>query len=309
MRIGLIDVDGHNFPNLALMRISAYHKAKGDTVEWWWTDFVHYDIVYMSKIFSSAYSKDIPEPLNADKVIKGGTGYAIEMANGRERFDKAKDPELPQEIEKCFPDYSIYPQYDFAVSMTSRGCPRGCAFCHVAAKEGRCSRKVADVTDFWRGQNEIKILDPNITACPEKRDLFSQYLQTGAALDFTQGLDIRLLNGEDVQDLNRMRLKNIHFAWDNHKENLEPYFRRYKDHAAHKMHGWYGTVYCLVNFGSSLEEDLHRIYTLRDLEFNPFVMVYDRPHAPKEIKMLQRWCNNRRIFKSCADFKDYRQGG
>ena len=82
MRIGLIDVDGHHFPNLALMRISAYHKAKGDIVEWWWSDMIHYDIVYMSKIFSDAYSKDKPEPLNADKIIKGGTGYAIHLDEG-----------------------------------------------------------------------------------------------------------------------------------------------------------------------------------------------------------------------------------
>ena len=82
MRIGLIDVDGHHFPNLALMRISAYHKANGDTVEWWWTDFIHYDVVYMSKIFSDAYSQDKPEPMNADKVIKGGTGYCIKNVGG-----------------------------------------------------------------------------------------------------------------------------------------------------------------------------------------------------------------------------------
>ena len=82
MRIGLIDVDGHNFPNLALMRISAYHKARGDEVEWWWTDLIHYDIVYMSKVFSDAYSKDVPEPMNADKVVKGGTGYAISLMGG-----------------------------------------------------------------------------------------------------------------------------------------------------------------------------------------------------------------------------------
>lgn len=81
MKIGLIDVDGHNFPNLALMRLSAWHKAQGDEVEWWWTDFVHYDIVYMSKIFSDAYSPDVPEPMNADKVIKGGgrgTAFPLE---------------------------------------------------------------------------------------------------------------------------------------------------------------------------------------------------------------------------------------
>ena len=135
MKIGLIDVDGHNFPNLALMRISAYHKSIGDEVEWWLGDLIHYDIVYMSKVFSEAYSPDIPEPINADKVIKGGTGYCISLdENGKEVFDKSKNTSLPQEIEKMFPDYSIYPQYDFAVSMTSRGCPRGCSFGHVAAK-------------------------------------------------------------------------------------------------------------------------------------------------------------------------------
>lgn len=187
-KIGLIDVDGHNFPNLALMRISSYHKSIGDEVEWWWTDFVHYDIVYMSKVFSKAYSPDVMEPQNAEKVVKGGSGYAISLASDREVYDSAKDPKLPPEIERCFPDYSIYPQFSFAVSLTSRGCPRGCDFCHVAAKEGKCSVKVANVSDFWNGQKEIRILDPNITACKEKRDLMRQYRETGARLDFTQGL-------------------------------------------------------------------------------------------------------------------------
>ena len=134
MKIGLIDVDGHNFPNLALMRISQYHKEHGDFVEWWWSDLTHYDIVYMSKIFSDAYSPDMPEPLNADKLIKGGTGYAISLVDGKEIFNKDAHKDLPVEIESCSPDYGIYPQFDFAVSMTSRGCPRGCAFCHVQAK-------------------------------------------------------------------------------------------------------------------------------------------------------------------------------
>lgn len=134
MRIALIDVDAFykkapKFPNLALMRISAYHKSKGDDVEWWWTDLIHYDIVYMSKVFSDDYSPDVPEPQNADKVIKGGTGYAIHIQDGREVFDKEKHKNLDPEIERMFPDYSIYPEFDFAVSLTSRGCPRGCAFC------------------------------------------------------------------------------------------------------------------------------------------------------------------------------------
>lgn len=303
MKIGLIDVDGHNFPNLVLMRISAYHKSRGDTVEWWWTDMEHYDIVYMSKIFSDAYSKDIPEPLNADLVIKGGTGYCISLENGKEVFDKGKNTSLPAEIEAMFPDYSIYPQFAFAVSMTSRGCPRGCAFCHVAAKEGRCSTKVANVSDFWNGQKEIRILDPNITACREKRDLFRQYKETGAILDFTQGLDIRLLNDADIADINDMRLRTLHFAWDSPEDDLEGKFRFFAQNFRRKSN--IGTVYCLTNFNSTMEQNLYRIYTLRDMGYDPYVMIYDKPHAPKEIRHLQRWCNNKIIFKSCPKFEDY----
>ena len=307
MRIGLIDVDGHNFPNLALMRISAYHKAKGDTVEWWWSDFIHYDIIYMSKVFSDVYSPDVPEPLNADKVIKGGTGYAISLSDGVERFDQSKHQNLPDEIEHMFPDYSIYPQFSFAVSMTSRGCPRGCSFCHVAAKEGRCSRKVADVSDFWNGQEEIKVLDPNITACREKRDLMRQYRETRAWIDFTQGIDIRLVNDEDIEDLNGMKIHRLHFAWDNPKDDLEDKFRTFSEKFNIKDFRK-KVVYVLTNYNSNMQENLYRIYTLRSLGYAPYVMIYNKPTAPKEIRDLQRWCNNRIIFNTCKRFEDYHAG-
>lgn len=305
MRIGLIDVDGHNFPNLALMRISAYHKAQGDLVEWWWSDLIHYDIVYMSKIFSDAYSPDIPEPINADRVIKGGTGYCIHLENGKEVFDKSKNHSIPPEMERMFPDYSLYPQYDFAVSMTSRGCPRGCPFCHVVAKEGRCAVKVADVSDFWNGQKEIRVLDPNITACREKRELMRQYKETGALIDFTQGLDIRLLDEDDISDINGMRLRNVHFAWDNPKDDLAGKFEQYARAGKKNRHGRFGTVYCLTNFNSTMEENLYRIYTLRELGYDPYVMIYDKPNAPKEIKRLQRWVNNKIIFRATKKFEDF----
>lgn len=304
MRIGLIDVDGHNFPNLALMRQSAWHRAQGDTVEWWFGDFIHYDIVYKSKIFSDAYSRDIPDPVNADRVISGGTGYCISLGkDGKEHFERSKNILLPKGIEKCFPDYSIYPQFAFAVSMTSRGCPRGCAFCHVAEKEGKCSVKVANVSDFWNGQKDIEVLDPNITACKDKRDLFGQYIETGARINFNQGLDIRLLNDADIDDINHMRLKTLHFAWDNPNDDLKPKFKAFADGFRRKSN--IGMVYCLVNFNSTLQEDLYRIYTLRDMGYDPYVMVYNKPNAPVEIRRLQRWCNNKIIFKSCKKFEEY----
>lgn len=305
MRIGLIDVDGHNFPNLALMRISAYHKAHGDEVEWWWTDFVHYDIVYMSKIFSDAYSPDISEPMNADKVIKGGTGYCISLGeDGKEHFDQSKNNQLSPEVERMFPDYSIYPQFKFAISMTSRGCPRGCSFCHVASKEGRCAVKVADVKDFWCGQKEIKVLDPNITACKDKRDLMRQYRDTGAYIDFTQGLDIRLINDDDIEDINNMKIKRLHFAWDNPNDDLYDKFRNFSEKYKRK-HRSYKTVYVLTNYNSTMEQNLERIYKLKELQYDPFVMVYDKPHAPREIRLLQRWCNNKFILQSCPRFEDF----
>lgn len=308
MRIGLIDVDGHNFPNLALMKISEYHKQRGDTVEWWWTDIFHYDIVYMSKVFSDAYTKDKQEPLNADQIIKGGTGYAISLVDGKEIYDKSKDPDLPPEIENMPPDYSIYPQYEFAVSMSSRGCPRGCPWCHVGAKEGRCSIKTADVGDFYAGQSRIEVLDPNITACKDKHDLFQQYTETGALVNFSQGLDIRLLTDQDIEDLNAMKLRNVHFAWDDPSVDLTEKFRRYTRKAKHKPHGSFGGVYVLTNFGSTIEQDLERIYTLRDLGYDPDVRIYNKPNAAKEIRQLQRWCNNKIIFKKCPDFRDYQKG-
>lgn len=295
MKIGLIDVDGHNFPNLALMKISAWHKAQGDYVDWC-LPLDRYDVVYQSKVFDETYSPDIDWMPMADKIIKGGTGYGL-------------DNKLPDEIEHIYPDYGIYPELtkDTAYGFLTRGCPRGCNFCIVASKEGRCSHKVADLSEFWRGQKNISLLDPNILACREHPDLLQQLIDSKAYVDFNQGLDIRLTNEQNIDLLNRIKVKAIHFAWDNAKDDLKPYFERYKALARHKPHGHYGTVYCLTNFRSTMEENLYRIYTLRDLGYDPYVMVYDKPNAPKEVRDLQRWVNNPYIFRSCNKFEDYKK--
>lgn len=297
MKIGLIDVDGHNFPNLALMKLSAWHKARGDTVEWWW-GFGEYDRVYMSKVFDSTYSPDIPEPLNAREIIKGGTGYGL-------------DNHLPDEAEHIYPDYSLYPKLtqETAYGFLTRGCPRGCSFCIVSGKEGRAARKVADLSEWWRGQKYIKLMDPNLLACREHMDLLGQLAESRAWVDFTQGLDARLLTEENIAAMNTIKLKEIHFAWDffNFAEN-DGVLRglwRYLEHGKKNRHGQYATVYVLTNYNTTMDENLFRIYTLRDLGFDPYVMIYDKPHAPREIRLLQRWCNNRLVFRAEPDFYKY----
>lgn len=292
MKIGLIDVDSHNFPNLALMKISAWHKAAGDDVEWWW-GFGEYDRVYMSKVFDGTYTPDTPEPLNAKEIFKGGTGYSL-------------DNKLPDEIEHMYPDYTLYPSLtaDKAYGYLTRGCPRGCHFCIVSDKEGRCSKKVSDLSEWWRGQKNIVLLDPNILACKDHMELLGQLEQSGAFVDFTQGIDCRLLTPENIRAINRVRIKEIHFAWDYMKETAAVLrgLELYGAMAARKPHGQFGTVYVLTNFDTTMDENLYRIYTLRDMGYDPYVMVYDKAKAPQEIRYLQRWCNNRLIFRSQPDF-------
>lgn len=296
MRIGLIDVDGHNFPNLALMKISAWHKAQGDAVEWCFP-MNYYDIVYQSKVFDDTYSPDIDWIPQADKVIKGGTGYGL-------------DNTLPSEIEHIYPDYSIYPELtkNTAYGFLTRGCPRHCDFCIVGDKEGLKSIKVADLSEFWRGQKNIVLLDPNILACKDRMNLLDQLIESKAIVDFSQGLDIRLTNDAVVEKLNQIRVKRLHFAWDNPEQDLTPYFKRFTEAYDRKSPSG-KVVYTLVNFNSTMEENLYRIYTLRDLGYDPYVMIYDKPNAPREIRNLQRWVNNRFIFRKCKTFEEYKSGG
>ena len=186
MRIGLIDVDGHNFPNIPLMKLSAFHKMCGSTVEWYEPMFSgHMDVVYMSKVFS--FSDDYQYHIDADEIITGGTGYAIKTVNGVEQYNPIIDYPLTKAVEHMMPDYSLYGITDTAYGFLTRGCPRGCAFCHVAPKEGRKAHKVADLTEFWTDQKNIVLCDPNILACGEWRDLFDQLQGSKAWVDFNQG--------------------------------------------------------------------------------------------------------------------------
>lgn len=286
MKIGLIDVDGHNFPNLPLMKISAYHKSLGDSVEWV-NLFEHYDKVYQSKVFT--FTPDFEYCVNADEIQLGGTGYDL------------KNKLLPC-IENQCPDYSLYPEYSEAYGFLTRGCPRGCPFCIVAQKEGRKSIQVADLDNFYRGQKVIKLLDPNITACADRERLFEQLIESGAWVDFTQGLDIRLVEGVEKL-LSQIKVKMLHFAWDNPEQDLTKYFQNFKSKTDFDMRRL--KVYVLTNFDSTHKQDLYRIYKLREMGYDPYIMIYEKETAPRKTRLLQRWVNNKFIFHSVERFEDY----
>lgn len=354
MRIGLIDADllwgehasgrryGNTkadiFPNLVLMKLSAYHKQMGDEVSMYY-GVEEYDRVYISKVFSTTpISRQV---IFAKEIYFGGTGFCINLIDGKEVYQhpevnpftgqKMKDctvvgmgyqayeetgiqtfiycSELPKGIEHIMPDYSIYPSIkDTAYGFLTRGCPRGCHFCHVEAKEGRRSYKVADLSEWWNGQKNIVLCDPNILACRQWKDLLQQLADSKAKVDINQGMDARLLTPEKVEMLNKIRLSTIHFAWDDYKQKDKVLkgLQCFADHFRRKLDkGHWAQVFVLTNYDTTPEQDLERIYTLRDMGFEPYVMVYDKPHAGPFYKSLQRWVNMRAIFHRIRTFEEH----
>lgn len=290
MRVGLIDVDGHgNFPNLALMRLSAWHRKQGDAVEWW-NGFCHYDRVYMSKVFT--FTPDIDTVIDAGEIIRGGTGY--------------KDyGSLPPEIEATPPDYSIYPHVDYAIGFLTRGCIRKCPWCIVPKKEGSI-RPAATWEEIKRpDSNKIVFMDNNILASDHGLQQIESMGGKKVWVDFNQGLDARLVTPEAAELLGRLRwIKYVRLACDTDEmiPIVERAVVRMKKAGIAKSRFF---VYVLVQ---DVEAAEWRVDALRKMGVDPFAQPYrdfDGGEPTKEQKAFARWCNDKAVFKSCA-WKDYK---
>lgn len=287
MKIGLVDVDGHNFPNLALMKISSYHKSKGDSVEWGAPLFGKYDRVYKSKVFT--FSEDERTDWRCE-IIKGGTGYNIQS-------------KLPEEIDKVRRlDYSIYPSYNFTVQFFSRGCIRHCPFCLVRDKEGYIT-PVEPMEPNPRGE-WIEVLDNNFFANPEWRSAIDWLIKQNKPVKF-HGVDVRIMNEEQAYWLNHLKLKTgVHVAWDLPEVDLTEKLKEMTRYIKPKNI----TCYVLIGFNSTREQDLYRLNTLKKLGINPFVQPYrdyeNKREPTKYEKDLARWANRNWFFKS-TNFADF----
>lgn len=285
MNIGLIDVDGHNFPNFALMKISAYHKAKGDSVEWAMPLMAEsYDLIYKSKIFT--FTPDPDATAWPCDVIRGGTGYDIASR-------------LPDEIEASrLMDYDIYPNYDFSIQFLSRGCIRNCPFCLVREKEGFI--KPVDPVDLNPRGHHIEVLDNNFFANPEWKEAIKYLMESGQKVNL-HGVDVRIMNEEQAFYLNRLRiLKNIHIAWDLPSLDLTNKLKEVIKY----LKAWKLTCYVLVGYNSTVEQDLYRLERLRELRIRPFVMPYrdyeGRQKPTQYAKDLAHWANRPELFNTCT---------
>ena len=296
-RIGLIDVDGHNFPNLALMKLSAYHKSKGDIVEWY-NIFEEYDIVLMSKVFTHTpdYTQSIP---NAKNIIRGGTGYDIHSS-------------LPEEAEKIIPDYTIYPYIDkkTAYGFLTRGCIRKCQWCIVPQKEGMI-RPYQDVDDIAvEKRTNLILMDNNILAAEEYGlQQLQKIIERGYRIDFNQAMDARLVTNDIAEILAQIKwLKYIRFGCDT------PYQVKECSQAIDMIQkkGYKGEFLLYTMLYGDIQECYERITYWKD-KYKGKVTCFGQPYLdftttrqniPQWQKDMARWCIKKEFYKT-MDFKDY----
>jgi hypothetical protein len=289
MEIGLIDVDGHNFPNLALMKISRFHKNNGDMVQWEYQNYSKkYDIVYKSKVFS--FTKDMSLSINSDRIMKGGTGY---------NFDK-----LPKEIDNLCPDYSIYPKFTEAYGFLTRGCPNKCNWCIVPDKEGNI-QPYADIESFLDGRKNVVLMDNNVLASKHGLEQIEKIIRLGLKIDFNQGLDCRIIaKNENISELlgNVKWYKPLRMACDTLEQMtyIEKATNLLRKHNANPKQYF---IYMLI---TDIEDAKKRLEFIHNLKLTPFAQPFiSIDHKPtKTQKQFARFVN-RKIYK-VDDWENYK---
>lgn len=284
MKIALVDVDGRRFSNLALMRLSAWHKARGDSVEWW-SGFTHYDRVYQSKVFT--FTPDFNAAVAADEIITGGTGYRDYTS-------------LPPEVEATLPDYSIYPWYDRAVGFLTRGCIRSCPWCIVPRKEGGI-RPAATWEDVKRPDSrEIIFLDNNVLASEHGLEQIGRMGGEPVWVDFNQGLDARLITPETAALLAGLHwIRFVRLSCDTSEmlpvvEQAATYFR---EAGVAPSRLW---AYVLVQ---EVADAHRRVLALEKMGITTFAQPYrdyEGGEPSGEQKAFARWVNVRSVHKTCT---------
>ena len=286
--ICLIDVDS-KIPNLALMRASTYHRQCGDSVKLGYEPLIDSpDLCYASKMFDFT-----PEPdyMPDCETLKGGPGYDLSAMMPFEDYDR------------IMPDYSLYPDCEYAIGRFTRGCPNRCPWCVVPKMDGNDVRHVADLKDFWDGQDMVRLLDDNIMADHDEFCRDCEQLAKADVRVIWEALDIRCVSDETAKALASVRYsgKRIHFAWDG-KSQDSAIVSGIETLARNGINSWKLMFYVLVGFNTSPEYDMHRIMTLHELGANPFVMPFDKTEPYQ--RHLARWCNNKIIFRQ-TDFDHY----
>lgn len=234
------------FPNYALMKIAAWHKSKGDTVEWW-NPLYRYDRVYSSKVFDFTPT----DPYLPDDVIRGGTGYR----------DLPMDLKLPLEIDQMFPDYSIYPDCDYAIGYLTRGCIRKCRWCVVPHKEGaiRAYREWQELVR--RDTDKLVLMDNNILACQHGIGQLQGLIGSGYRIDLNQGMDARLVDDYIADILSRLSwIRFIRFSCDQ-KSQIEPICRTIELLGKHGVRPYRIFIYFLVT--KDIQDAAERVEALK----------------------------------------------
>lgn len=292
MRIGLIQIDG-KLPNLALMKISAWHKAQGHEVifpyEYNNLFIGNVDKVYASVVFTE--NRKQAESYERAGADVGGTGWNLTK-------------KLPPEIEIMKPDYTLY-DIDYGIGFTSRGCIRKCNFCVVPEKEGPIHHVAMPAELINPLSNKLTLLDNNAMASPMWEQVAQQIINLNIKVNFTQGNDIRLMTQRNAELLANMRHeKRLHFAFDNLNITKEV-VKGINLLCAAGIHPDRLTFFVLTNYDTTFEQDMSRIKILTDLGAGSYVMIYDKKNAPTNIKHLQRWSNSIPPLRKCCTFEDY----